>query len=239
MSEELNEKEVFQCTDCGAEVNENANFCPKCGVRFDENKNENTLTKAKRNLGSKVIGFIVTFLAIAIASSISPIIKYCSNSQNFLVSDYDEWETIDLYDIGIKLKSPFKLNHETSSSEIDGFTNVIYTGGESGFEIAVVGATIGKGYSYDLEKGAVGSMNALENQADFSNLDYSLSNWSNHNFENKVARGTIYSKGVKGNFVSLFGLKGNKMFSILIMILPSNDSLLDLAELQILSIDFL
>lgn len=25
----------YECTECGAEVNESANFCPNCGEKFD------------------------------------------------------------------------------------------------------------------------------------------------------------------------------------------------------------
>ena len=103
--------------------------------------------------GSKIIGIVITFIAITVASSISPIIKYFSNQDSIEYSDYNDWEKISLYDIGITLKSPSKLNQEVSSLNSNVMNSIIYSGGIQGFEFIILGSKIEDGYYCDLEIG--------------------------------------------------------------------------------------
>jgi DNA-directed RNA polymerase subunit RPC12/RpoP len=239
MSDEISEREIYQCSDCKAEVDENSIVCPKCGAKFESEKKEIVNTGSKSGVGSKVISIISTIVVIMIVSSISPIIKYCSNSENAEYSDYDDWEKISLSEIGISFSTPCKLEKDNSIQVESDFMNTIYTGSIPGMQIAILGGTINSGYFYDLEKGAEGSMNTLRSNGTFSDLNYNISEWTRHKFENKVIRGTFSANGEKGSLVSLFGKKNNKLFSILILISPTSARSLDLAELFILSVEFL
>lgn len=234
------DSEIYECSDCGAEVDNDAEACPKCGAIFKDQLNvKSTDDNKHRSKGSKLIGIIITIFAIIIASSINPLINYFSNSDSIEYSDYDDWEKVTLYNIGITLKTPSKLNREESSFKSDVMNSIIYSGGMPGLELIVLGSTIKSGYYYDLEKGAVGSMNHLERDGNLNNLNYEMSEWNWTDFENKVIRGTYSANGEKGELISLFGKKNDKMFSVVILISPINQRALDLGHLLLNSVVFI
>lgn len=239
LSDESSEREIYQCSDCDAEIDENAIVCPKCGANFESEKKEIAKTDLKSGFGSKVISIISTIIVLIIVSSISPIIKYCSNSKNVEYSDYDDWEKISLSDIGISFKIPCKIEKDNSIQVESDFMNIMYTGSIPGMQIAIWGGTINSGYFYDLEKGAEGIINAWQSNGTFSNLNYNISEWTRHSFENKIIRGTFNANDEKGSLLILSGKKRDKLFSILIMVSPTSARSLDLAELFILSVEFI
>jgi len=232
--------EIYNCAKCGTEVDNNAEKCPKCGVRLmDQDNLKSVDDKTIENRGSKIIGIVITFIAITVASSISPIIKYFSNQDSIEYSDYNDWEKISLYDIGITLKSPSKLNQEVSSLNSNVMNSIIYSGGIQGFEFIILGSKIEDEYYYDLERGAIGSINRLESDGTLNNLKYEISEWNRAKFENKFIRGSFMVNGNKGELLSLFGKKNDKMFSVLILISPVEQRVLDLGYLLLGSIEFL
>ena len=239
MFDEVGDHETYQCSDCGADIDENAKVCPKCGANFDSKEKEITTSFSKPGIGSKVISIVTTIIAIAIVSSINPLIKYCSNPDSIEYSNYDDWNKTSLYNIGISLKTPCNLEKDNSIQVESDFINTIYTGSIPGMQIAILGGTINSGDFYDLEKGAEGIINSWQSNGTFSDLNYSISEWAQHSFENKVIRGSFNANGEKGSLLILSGKKNDKMFSILILVLPTNERSLDLSELLILSVEFL
>ena len=82
-------------------------------------------------------------------------------------------------------------------------------------------------------------MNHLESDGTLNNLKYEISEWNRAKFENKFIRGSFMANGNKGEILSLFGKKNDKMFSVLILISPVEQRELDLGYLLLGPIEFL
>ena len=73
MEKSTEDSEIYECTDCGSEVDKNADVCPKCGADFNREANRIVQPWSRwfsRVFDYQIVGFLIVFIIALIVPEI-------------------------------------------------------------------------------------------------------------------------------------------------------------------------